>query len=104
VVVDVLNMVVCVVVDVLNMVVMVVLDDMPVVFVLVVDMLPIACARKSVTENDAMIGTEKAAPSTSFLMIARLPVSTDWSARSSFSSFINSFLTQPRSLWSNRCR
>ena len=50
--------------------------------------LPTACACKSVTENDAMIGTAKAAPSTSFLIIARLPGSTASSALSSFSSFI----------------
>jgi hypothetical protein len=50
--------------------------------------LPIPAAIRSVTENEAMIGTVKAAERTIFLRTARRPGSTVRISRSSFSSLI----------------
>jgi len=50
--------------------------------------LPVSAFAKSLTANEATIGTEKAAPRRNFLRIARLLGSTVRSKASSFSSFI----------------
>ena len=58
------------------------------VVVVVVPKLPVPAAANSLTEKDAITGTAKLAPSTSFFSVERFSGSTFCRTCSSFSSFI----------------